>query len=104
MSKGKSFNEDCYKQRPELKKLRSLMCKFPKNAYIRKTHHDTKRNYKSILKKKSVRQQKENQLYKLNNLCDKSIRDKWHMIKSITNDKLELDPCNEVPENEWTKF
>ncbi len=26
------------------------------------------------------------------------------MIKLITNDKLQLDPCNEVPKNEWAKL
>ena len=101
--KQKAFDINCYNERIELKRLGKLMCKYPNNVHIRNTYHTTKRNYRFMLKK-SIQMQKERELKKLDTLGKMSIRDKWKIIKSFTNEQPEIDSSAEIPSNEWLSF
>ena len=84
------FDEDCYRKRKELNRLGKLMCKSPNNVDIRNSYHNTKKNYRHMLRK-NPRLTKERKLQRLHNLGSKSTREKWKIIKSITNDVPDID-------------
>lgn len=97
------FDENCYRKRKELNRLGKLMCKFPNNVDIRNSYHNTKKNYRYMLRT-NLRLQKEKKLHKLHDLGTKSTREKWKIIKSITNDVPDIDHSQEIPNNDWINF
>lgn len=81
------------------------MCKYPNNVHIRNTYHNSKKNYKFMLKK-NIRMQKEREL-KTRYTQWKKYQRKWKIIKSFTNDQPEIpeiDSSAEIPDNEWLSF
>ena len=68
--KTKHFDENCYRKRKDLNRLGILMCKFPNNVDIRNTYHNTKKNYRHMLRT-NLRLQKERKLQRLHSLGSK---------------------------------
>ena len=90
------FNYECYLKRKELQRLRRLLSNHPNNINIRNTYFQTKKQYKNIIKLKK-RNFKEEKLNLLASLGNNDIKQKWKIIKSITDgDRNKEDPAREI--------
>ena len=96
--KSKAFDTNCYNKRKELNRLGKLMLKFPNNTHIRSIYHNTKNNYKYMLKK-NIKSIKEKELQKL-----RSNREKWKTTKNITSHTSETDSSQGMPMDEWIEY
>ncbi len=99
-SKNTKFDTDCYNKRKELSRIGNMLSKNPNNVNLRNTFHKNKREYKRLIKRKQ-REHKENLLKKLENLGSKDIKEKWDIIKDLTNPVEKTNSADKIEINKW---
>ena len=98
------FDYECYLKRKELQRLGRLLSNHPNNINIRNTYFQTKKQYKNMIKSKK-RNFKEEKLNLLANLGNNDIKQKWKIIKSITDgDRNKEDPAREIDLERWKTY
>ena len=91
-------------EKKKLQRLGKLLSSDPNNIIVRNTYFKTKKQYKIMIKLKK-RNTKEEKLKLLLSIGNNDIKQKWKIIKSITDaNSNKEDPAKEIDLKRWKDY